>query len=335
MARRISMGFNWQGPLDREKAFESARIADEVGVDSMWVAEAWGRDAFSLLTLVADRTKHIKLGTSIVNIYSRSPAALAQHFATLDELSEGRVIIGLGTSGKRVIEHFHGVPFEPSLTRLRETVELLRLFFAHEPVKYDGRLFKLERGFTLRFDPVRKYVPIFLATLRPKAVRLTAEKADGWMPTMIPLRNLKEAANEVLGMVRDAGRDPAEFTIRAPGGITVANDPDAQRRARNGQAAGLAFYCARMGDYYYEQLSRHGFQAEADAVRAAWKEGGAAAGTGAVPDAMLDQLGFVGTTEACVERLEQLEAAGANQFGVSVMERDPDKIGRTLETLIG
>ena len=114
MTRRISMGFNWQGPLDHDKAYESARIADEVGVDSMWVAEAWGRDAFSLLTLVADRTKRIKLGTSIVNIYSRTPAALAQHFATLDELSGGRVIIGLGTSGKRVIEHFHGVRFEPA-----------------------------------------------------------------------------------------------------------------------------------------------------------------------------------------------------------------------------
>lgn len=334
MARRIAMGFNWQGDLDRDRAFESARIADEVGVDSMWVAEAWGRDAFSLLTLLADRTKRIKLGTSIVNVHSRSPAALAQHFATLDELSGGRVIIGLGTSGIRVVEHFHGVKFEPAFSRLKETVELLRLFFKHEPVHYHGKVFDLDRGFKLRFQPVRSEVPIYLATLRPKSVRMTAELADGWMPTMIPKRAMKETCQEVLGWVREAGRDPDAFTIRAPGGIVVANDDKAQEMARRGAAQGLAFYCARMGDYYYEQLSRQGFGAEADAVRAAWDEGGAAKAAAAVPRSMLDELSFVGTTEQCIERIGELEECGARLFGVTVAERDPERVGRVLEQVI-
>ncbi|MDH5676036.1 MAG: LLM class flavin-dependent oxidoreductase [Myxococcales bacterium] len=335
MARRISMGVNWQGELDRERIYAMAQMADDTGVDSIWVAEAWGRDAFTMLTLLADRTKRVQLGTGIVNIYSRTPAALAQHFATLDELSGGRVIVGLGTSGHRVIEHFHGVPYQPAFTRLRETVELMRMLFAQEPLNYDGKLFKLERGFTLRFDPVRKHVPIYLATLKPKSVRLTAEQADGWMPTMIPLSGLKAEADKVFEWVRGAGKKPEDFTIRFPGSITVANDPESQHIAKSRAAAGLAFYCARMGDYYYEQLSAHGFQAEADAIRAAWKEGGAAAGTGAVPDAMLDEMHFVGSTEQCIERIEAQEAAGARLHGVSVMERDPDATGRIIEQLVG
>jgi alkanesulfonate monooxygenase SsuD/methylene tetrahydromethanopterin reductase-like flavin-dependent oxidoreductase (luciferase family) len=335
MTRRISMGFNWQGALDRERGYESARIADEVGVDSMWVAEAWGRDAFSMLTLLADRTKRVKLGTAIVNIYSRTPAALAQHFATLDELSDGRVIIGLGTSGHRVIEHFHGVPYQPAYTRLKETVELLRLFFAYEPVHYHGKLFQLDRGFRLRFEPVRKRVPIYLATLKPRSVKLTAELADGWMPTMIPLRDMAAETAKVRAMCEAAGGDPQAFTVRCPGSVTVANNEEDRQRARAGAAQTMAFYCARMGDYYYEQLCAHGFKPQADAVRAAWKEGGAAAGTGAVDDEMLAQMHFVGTTEECVERLAQQQDAGANLHGVTVMERDPERTGRILERLIG
>jgi F420-dependent oxidoreductase-like protein len=329
------MGFNWQVELDREQAYQAARIADEVGVDSMWVAEAWGRDAFSLLTLVADRTKRVKLGTSIVNIYSRTPGALAQHFATLDEISAGRVIIGLGTSGHRVIEDFHGVPYQPAYTRLRETVEILRLYFAHEPVHYDGTLFKLQRGFRLRFAPVRKHVPIYLATLKGKAVKLTARLADGWMPTMIPIERLQLQVAEVLALVREAGRDPEQFTVRAPGGITVAND-EASRLIACSRAAGtIAFYCARMGDYYHEQLCAMGYREQAERIRAAWESGGAAEATSVVPEAMQQSLSFVGTTEQCIERLQEQEAAGVRLHGVGVMEPDPDKLGRVLEQLVG
>src|SRR5512146_1498978 len=147
MAYRIALGVNWQGKPDFKGLIERARTADDAGVDSIWVAEAWGRDAFTTLTLLAEHTKRIQLATGIVNTYSRTPAALAQHFATLDELSGGRMVIGLGTSGWRVIEHWHGVPFQPSLTRMREYVEIMRLIFAGEPLHYHGKVFKLDRGF--------------------------------------------------------------------------------------------------------------------------------------------------------------------------------------------
>jgi F420-dependent oxidoreductase-like protein len=335
MTRRIGIGFDWQGNLDRERAFTRAEAAEDAGVDSLWVAEAWGRDAFSLLTQLAERTSRVKLGTAIVNVYSRTPAALAQHFATLDELSNGRVIIGLGNSGPNVIEHFHGVPFQPALRRMRETVELLRAFFAHEPVKYDGELFKLGRGFTLRFDPVRKQVPIYLATLNPKSVRMTAEIADGWMPVMIPIDALADEVARVHGWVRESGRDPKEFTVRAPGGVTVADTP-AQRELGLRRSAGtLAFYCARMGEFYFKQLGRQGFGAEAERVRAAWAEGGPEKAAAAVPPAMMSRLGFVGTTEECIERLQREEEAGALLHSATVLEDDPHQAAKILAKLVG
>src|SRR6185437_5235903 len=177
MSYNIALGVNWQGKPDFKKLIERARIADDAGAHSIWVAEAWGRDAFTTLTLLAEHTRRIQLASGIVNTYSRTPGALAQHFATLDELSGGRMIIGLGTSGPQVIEHFHGVKFNPPLTRMKEYVEIINSLMRNEPLKYSGKLFNLQRGFTLRFTPVRNHIPIYLATLNAKSVKLTAELA--------------------------------------------------------------------------------------------------------------------------------------------------------------
>src|SRR6188768_4081241 len=168
MTMKLAISLDWQGQFDAQRLFERVKVADEVGVDSLWIAEAWGRDCFTLLTMAADRTKRIRLATGIVNVYSRTPAALAQHFATLDDVSNGRMIAGFGTSGAQVIEHFHGVKFEPALTRMREVVEIFNMLMRQEPLNYDGKLFKLERGFKLRFAPKREHIPIHLATLNTK-----------------------------------------------------------------------------------------------------------------------------------------------------------------------
>lgn len=333
--RRIGIGFDWQGSMNREAALTRAQIADETQIDSIWVAEAWGQDAFTTLVQLAERTSHVQVATGIVNIYSRTPAALAQHFATIDELSEGRVIVGLGNSGPQVIEHFHGVPFQPAFTRMRETVEIMKILFSGEPLHYDGQLFKLNRGFTLRFEPFRKQLPIYLATLNPKSVKMTAEISDGWLPIMVPIDRLHDEIAQVNQWVADAGKNPADFTIRAPGGVTVANSPEAQARARAQQAGTLAFYCARMGEFYYRQLSRQGYEDEANAVRVAWNDGGGAKAAQSVPEDMLNQFGFVGTTEQCVERLEQEQAAGALLHSANVMESDPKEFARILEALKG
>src|SRR5262245_22655881 len=226
MTRRIAIGVNWQGEFDREKVFERVRIADDAGVDSVFVAEAWGRDAFTLLTQLAERTKRIQLGTGIVNYYSRTPAALAQHFGTLDELSEGRMIIGLGSSSANVVEHFHGVKFEPTLARMRDTVNVINMLMANRNLEYRSKVFMpMERGFTLRFQPVLEHIPIYLASFRPKAVKVVAEVADGWMPTMIPIQAAKAQTDQFLGYVKDAGRDASQITVRFLG-VTVAKDKE-------------------------------------------------------------------------------------------------------------
>jgi alkanesulfonate monooxygenase SsuD/methylene tetrahydromethanopterin reductase-like flavin-dependent oxidoreductase (luciferase family) len=331
MTRRLSIGINWQGEFDREHVFERVKIADDAGVDTVFVAEAWGRDAFTLLTQLAERTKRIKLATGIVNYYSRTPAALAQHFGTLDELSEGRMIIGLGSSSANVVEHFHGVKFEPTLARMRDTVNIINMLMANQNLEYKSKVFTpMERGFTLRFQPVRDHIPVYLASFRPKAVKVVAEIADGWMPTMIPIQQAKAQTDQFLGYVKDAGRDPSQMTVRFLG-VTVAKD---RERALQGAKAGTAFYIARMGDFYYKQLSDMGRADEANEIRRAWKEGGSGAGIAAVSDELSNSLGFIGSVEECRDRLAEEEAAGINLHNVGVAGYGPVEEGKIYEQLL-
>ncbi len=333
MARKLTIGVNWQGKIDYKALIERARIADQAGVHSIWVAEAWGRDAFTLLTLLAEHTAHAQLATSIVNIYSRTPAALAQHFATLDEFSQGRMIAGFGTSGPNVIEHFHGVRFNPALTRMRECVEIFNLLMAGTPLNYNGKIFQLARGFTLRFEPVRKHIPVFIASLNRKSVEFTARVADGWMPVMIPLGALKPAIGEFRALVRAAGRDEHAVAVKAPGWIHVTADV---ARGRAVHAGTLAFYAARMGTFYAAQLTRFGFGAEVNAIKEAWNAGGAKAGTEAVAPRLLNEIGYVGDVNGAVERLAAQEAAGADLHPVEIdAGEDANAFARTLQTLIG
>src|SRR5216684_4663916 len=330
MTRKISIGINWQGPLDYKALLEKVQIADAVGVHSAWVPEAWGRDAFTILTLLADHTKNIQLGTAIVNTYSRTPAALAQHFATLDELSGGRMIIGLGTSGPQVIEHFHGVAFNPPLTRMREYVDIINLLMAGQPLNYDGKLFKLKRGFTLRFEPPRKRIPIWIASLNQKSVEFTAQKADGWLPVMIPLGRLKESIADFRAVAASAGRDPKSVAVKSPSTIHVTNNPD---RARAIQAGMLSFYAARMGTFYGEQLTRFGFADDVRRIREAWAAGGSKAGTEAVSRRLLDEMGYVGDLAGARERLAAEAEAGADLHRVEVDAPDLGGYERTLAAL--
>jgi alkanesulfonate monooxygenase SsuD/methylene tetrahydromethanopterin reductase-like flavin-dependent oxidoreductase (luciferase family) len=242
------------------------------------------------------------------------------------------MVIGLGTSGYRVIEHWHGVPFQPSLTRLREYVEILRMILAGEPLKYAGKVFHLQRGFRLRFQPVRSRIPIFIASLTPKSVAQTARIADGWMPVLIPLQHLGREIQQFRQLVQEAGRDPHSVIVRSPGSVTVTRDVD---QARQESKAHTAFYITNMGDYYREQLIRMGHEEAVTVVRHAWEEGGHTAGIAAVPDALVDSLFFAGPAEACVERLEAQAEAGIDLHTVNVAMDDPQEAARSLAKLVG
>src|SRR4051812_28959784 len=318
MARKLSIGLQWQGNIDRESAFRRVKAADDAGVDSVFVAEAWGQDAFSMLTQLADRTSRIKLGTGIINYYSRSPAALAQHFGTLDEISQGRALIGIGASSANVIEHFHGIPFNPTLARMKETIDIINLLMAGQPLNYEGKWFKLERGFTLRFKTYREHIPIYVASFRPRAVKAVAQVADGWMPGWIPMNRVKGEIDKFRAHAAAAGRDPNALDVRAPGRVVVALTPEAREKARQEAKGTLAFYVARMGDYYYEQLCDMGFTDECNVIRRAWRESGSEAAYAAVADDLIDALGVYGSVAECRDRLVEQEEAGVTLHGISI-----------------
>ena len=332
MAHNISIGVDpWQGRIDYRAIIKRVKIADAAGVHSVWIPEAWGRDAFTLLSLLAYETDRIRLGTGIVNVYSRTPSALAQHFATLDELSEGRMLIGLGTSGAQVIEHFHGVPFEPPRTRLKEYVEIMQMLLKGEKLQYEGTLFNLQRGFTLRFQPVRDRIPIYLATLNAKALKLTAELADGWLPIWLPVKKLKAEIDTVRSMSVAAGRPANAVSVRAPGSVAVTSDV---AKVRAAHAATAAFYIGRMGVYYAAQLSRLGHAETVEKVKAAWKDGSQAAAQ-AVTDELVDETLCAGSAEECLDRLEAQAECGVDIHTVNVEAADSRTYERTLKTLVG
>ena len=333
MARRLAVRIELDGDVDRERQFAYVRAADEAGVEVVFMPETWGRDVFSLLVQAAERTRHIQLGPGIVNVFSRSPAALAQHLATLDEISGGRAIAGFGTSGPLVIEHFHGVPFVRPARRLRETIEIFRALVAGRPLQHEGELFRLERGFTFRFTPVRDRIPVYLASFRPAGVRLAAELADGWLPMMIPIERLSGEVATFRDRVAAGGRDPADVTVRSPGEVVVTPDP-ASARARHKRT--LAYYVARMGDFYHTHLTEMGHAADVERIRAAWDGGGSAAGAAAVSDQLSGSLAVVGSIEACLARLDEQAAAGVDLHQVTVAGiDDPAELRRTFERLVG
>ena len=169
-----------------DQVVEKVRLADQLGFDSVWLGEAWGYELFTSLADLARATTRIKLGAGIANVFSRSPGVVASTAATLDERSGGRIVLGLGSSGPQVIEHWHGVPFVNPLRRIREYVDIVNMIMRREPLVYSGEIFHLERGFTLRFRPLREHIPIYLASLSPASISQAAAIADGILPSYWP-----------------------------------------------------------------------------------------------------------------------------------------------------
>jgi alkanesulfonate monooxygenase SsuD/methylene tetrahydromethanopterin reductase-like flavin-dependent oxidoreductase (luciferase family) len=331
MARKLAISLNWSENFDLKGLIERAKIADAAGFHSIWVAETWGFDALTMLTAFAEHTSKIQLATAIANVYSRTPAALAQHFGTLDKLSNGRMIIGLGTSSPQVVEHFHGVKFNPPLTRLKETVAIINLLLGGTPLNYDGKLFKMSRGFKLRFEPQRKHIPIWIASLNAKSVEFTAQHTDGWLPSMIPLGGLSRAIRELRAVAKQAGRGPNEVEVKSPGHVAITNSPE---RARASHAGTVAFYAARMGTFYSEQLARYGFGADVAKVKAAWDAGGSKAGIAAASDKLLSELGYIGGIEGALERLKAQDEAGVDVHTVEIDATTPAEFEKITAQLL-
>jgi alkanesulfonate monooxygenase SsuD/methylene tetrahydromethanopterin reductase-like flavin-dependent oxidoreductase (luciferase family) len=206
---------------DRKTYLKAAVLADRLGYDSFWLPEVWGYEAFSLLTEIALKTKRIKLGTGIINVFSRSPALIAMQAATLDEISGGRFILGLGTSGKNVIEGLHGRDFEKPLTQVRDVIRVVRTMLDGRPLSEADTKLRHYRPFTLDFEPTRRRIPIYVAALKRNAIKSIGEMADGWMPIFWPYNRLGDGRRWIEEGAAKANRDPTEiatapFTIVIP-----------------------------------------------------------------------------------------------------------------------
>jgi F420-dependent oxidoreductase-like protein len=286
-----------------------ARTAEECGYEAMFVPEAWGRDAFVTLGALARVTERIHLGSGIVNVYSRTPALLAMAAVTLDELSGGRAILGLGTSGQRVVEGWHGVPMARPLLRLRETTEAVRAIVGGSRRGYVGRTISVAPGFVVSLTHPRERIPIYHASLTPRAIAQCGEVADGWLPYFTSPETLRADVAVIEASLRGAGRDRASFTVAPFLPVFVTDDEAAARVVLRRH---LAFYIGGMGRFYREAVARHGFADTAEEVRRLWEARERDAAGAAITDELLDAFAIVGDARHCRARLDDYRAAGAD-----------------------
>ena len=292
---------------DRKMYLRAAELADDLGYDSFWLPEAWGYEIFSLLAEMAVRTKRIKLGTGIVNVFSRTPGLIAMSAATVDELSEGRLILGLGTSGKRVIEGFHGRPFEKPLTRVRDVVRITRTLLSGGKLSDAGADHADARPFRLEMKALRPNLPIYIAALRQKAIEQIGECADGWIPTFWPYEKLAEGRAWIAAGAARAGRDASKI-VTAP--FTTAL-PMAGQAGTDMARSIISFYIGGMGDYYIELLTRFGFADECQKILALYQDKSTRhLAAAAVSDRMIEALTITGDPAACMEEIRRRRAFG-------------------------
>jgi alkanesulfonate monooxygenase SsuD/methylene tetrahydromethanopterin reductase-like flavin-dependent oxidoreductase (luciferase family) len=252
------------------------------------------------------KTKRIKLGTGIINVFSRSPGLIAMSAATVDEISGGRLILGIGTSGKRVIEGFHGRPFEKPLTQVREVIAASRTLLSGQRLSADGSANSEARPFRLEMKPLRPDVPIYVAALKQKAIEQIGEIADGWIPTFWPFDRLEEGRRFIATGAARVGRDPSKVTT-AP--FTTALPMGDAGKAMAKQI--ISFYIGGMGDYYIELLTRFGFAEECTKIARLYQDKATRVqAPDAVSDRMIEALTITGDPKRCIEELRRRRSFG-------------------------
>lgn len=330
---KLGLVLPYEGGLSFPDVLALTQRAEALDFDSVWAPEAWGTDAISILGALAARTERIRLGTGIINVFSRTPALIAQTAATLDLISNGRFILGLGTSGHQVIAGWHGVPFDRPLQRLRETVAIVRQVLRREPIRFKGDVFTLEQGLKLLAHPMRAEVPIYLATLTPGGLRLTGELADGWMPTLFSPGHMNLFKPQLQEGARAAGRSLDRLVI-APH-VEVVIDED-RARARDALRPWTALYVGGMGsktkNFYNEVVRRYGFE-EAVAIQDLYLGGKRREAIAKVPDALIDSIAIAGPAGYAREQVQRWSAAGVDIMLVGLHAGEQAPQMETLEIL--
>lgn len=322
-----TIGKDWRGALER------VRIAEDLGYEHVSTGEAWGPSALPFLALVAANTSRITIGTSILNCFSRSPAVLAQEFAMLDQISGGRAVLGLGSSGANVIEHLHGVPFEKPLRRIRETVEIFDLLISGEKLDYDGEIFQLRRGFQLDYTRPRAKIPVWIAAISPKSIRQTGAIADGVIPIHWPKQKFASLRADLDTAAESAGRASRSFTIAPFTTVNVLDGRDDEAKWRAARQI-LWFYINRMGVFYWQMLERNGYEAEVAASRKAFALRDTRGAFDAISERMIRDLQCIGPIEEVREQLRERAALGADLQLVYMPRGDVASTAKQLEALV-
>ncbi len=337
----VNIGY-WSSAGPPPQAAEIVAEADRLGLDSVWTAEAYGSDVLTPLAWWGSQTSKIRLGTAIAQMSAREPAATAMAAITMDHLSQGRFILGLGVSGPQVVEGWYGKPFAKPLARTREYIEIIRRILRRDgPVTFDGEQYRLPleggtglgKPLKLINHPVRSEIPIYVASLGPKNVEMTAEKADGWLP----LFYLPEKAQKVWGDDLAAGAakrsaDLAPMEVVAGGLLSVGEGAEAVRELSRPMTA---LYVGGMGakgkNFYNDLVKRYGYEQEAEQIQDLYLDGKKTEAAAAVPDALVDEVSLVGDRARIADRLSAFEDCGATTL--ILQARQPEAL-RALADLV-
>jgi F420-dependent oxidoreductase-like protein len=312
------MGLHVPGMSWREMR-DSAVLAEALGYSCLTMGESWGEDALTSLAQLAAVTSRLRLGTSIVPVFARSPANLAMTALNMDRMSEGRFFLGLGTSGRLVVQDLHGEAFRKPLTRMREYIDILRQAARGERLDHDGEFFHTQR-FRLRFQPYRPHLPIYIAALSPPSLRLTGELADGWLPIFLAPSRMQAAVAELQAGAEAAGRSLHDITCSPQVSIYVTDNPAA---ARDRERPHIAFYIGGMGVFYHQYMHRIGFGAEADRVREAYLARQRDRAAQLVTDEMVDAMTIIGNPQQCRDQMHAFFDAGVHE--IRLVFNEPNK----------
>jgi F420-dependent oxidoreductase-like protein len=302
-----------------------AREAERLGYDSAWAAEAWGTDAVTVLSWLAATTTKLKIGSAILQMPARTPANTAMTAATLDLMSGGRFLLGLGLSGPQVVEGWHGQPWGKPLAKTREYVEMVRVVLRREVLQYEGEEYQvpyagpnstgLGKPLKLMARPLRADIPIYLAVFKPRAVELAAEIADGWLPIFFSPERARET------FPAPFARD-ADYDIAPAVPALVSDDLES---ARDAMRPYYALYVGGMGargkNFYNDLVSSYGFEAEAKEIQDLFLDGKQRDAAAAVPEALIDEMTLIGPPERIKDRLAAWKESGATTILVSARDQ--------------
>jgi F420-dependent oxidoreductase-like protein len=314
----------WGLGITGDEQLDMSKEADRLGYDSIWAAEAYGSDAATVLAWIAANTIKAKIASGIFQMPARTPAMTAMTAATLDNISVGRFVLGLGISGPQVVEGWHGQPFDRPLRRTREYVEIVRKALARETLRYDGEIYKLPRPdgpgkpLKLIIQPAQDRIPIYLAAIGPKNTALTFEIADGWLPTIFAPDHLDVFRPSMEEGAARGGRSIADVDIAPMTSLAIYDDIE---EARDMMRPYLALYIGGMGsrdkNFYNQLVTRYGYGDEAFEIQNLYLSGKQAEAMAKIPADLIDKVALCGPKQIVKERLAVYREAGVGTLLVS------------------